>query len=912
MELYMMNRQHGRMILESVENGPLIWQSIKENGVTRPKKYSELSAMEVIQIDCDVKATNIIFQGLPPEKRECKLYDEFDKFAYKKGNHYKGDDPIDAINHMMSLLTAVVTSRVTVQPIQGRHTSLAASTSRTYTSRASGNNSEKQGTVVCYNCKGEDPGIAEAQTTQNVITHNASYQANDLDTCDSDCDEINIAKFAIMANLSHYGFDDLAEKTNAIVIHDFEETLMLAEESHSKMLLKQKDLMMFEKKVNTKTIDYANFVNSEEPNHSTRPAQVEVPKELPKVSLVNTSLKKLKHHLANFDVVLRVMVACFLIIMIHVFLFINNVNARVKSKSVKRKIWKPTGKVFTNIGYIWRPTGRTFTIVGNACPLTRITTTATVPLRKPIALESNPPKPMVTLVYSQKPKESRNNVLVSKSKINKSLSANKKDPINLGDPQFLMFHLLLLMNAGTVKFGNDHMAKIMGYGDYQIGNVTILRVYFVEGLGHNLFYIGQFCNSDLEVAFRQHTYFICNLEARKGLIRGLPKLKFEKDHLCSVGISHETLVPLSPQQNSVVKRCNRTLIEAARTMLIYAQAPLLLWVEAVATTCYTQNRSIVRLRHDKTPYELLHGKLPDLSFLHVFGSLYYPTNESENLEKLQPKADIGNVCPLTRITTSATVPLRKPIALKNNPPKPVVTLVYSQKPKESRNNVLVSKSKINKSLSANKKDPINLGDPQFLMFHLLLLMNAGCPNCSLKYILIIVDDYSQFTWVKCLRSKDEAPDFIIKFLKLIQVRHKVPVQRIRTDNGTKFVNQTLREYYEQVGISHETLVARSPEQNNVVKRCNRTLIETGRTMLIYAQAPLLLWVEAVATACNTQNRSIVRLRHDKTPYELLHGKLPDLSFLHVFGALYYPTNKSENLGKLQPKSDIGIFIGIWC
>nr|GEX97846.1 hypothetical protein [Tanacetum cinerariifolium] len=73
------------MILESIENGLLIWPSIEENGVTRPNKYSELSAMEAIQGDCDVKATNIILQGLPPEERECKLYDEFDKFAYKKG-----------------------------------------------------------------------------------------------------------------------------------------------------------------------------------------------------------------------------------------------------------------------------------------------------------------------------------------------------------------------------------------------------------------------------------------------------------------------------------------------------------------------------------------------------------------------------------------------------------------------------------------------------------------------------------------------------------------------------------------------------------------------------------------------------------------------------------------------------------
>nr|GFC49307.1 retrovirus-related Pol polyprotein from transposon TNT 1-94 [Tanacetum cinerariifolium] len=80
-------------------------------------------------------------------------------------------------------------------------------------------------------------------------------------------------------------------------------------------------------------------------------------------------------------------------------------------------------------------------------------------------------------------------------------------------------------------------------------------------------------------------------------------------------------------------------------------------------------------------------------------------------------------------------------------------------------------------------------------------------------------------------------------------------------------------------------------------------------MLIYTQALLFLWAEAVATTCYTQNRSIIHLRHEKTPYELLHSKLPDLSFFHVFGALCYPTNDSENLGKLQPKADIGIFIG---
>nr|GFC16325.1 putative ribonuclease H-like domain-containing protein [Tanacetum cinerariifolium] len=168
-----------------------------------------------------------------------------------------------------------------------------------------------------------------------------------------------------------------------------------------------------------------------------------------------------------------------------------------------------------------------------------------------------------------------------------------------------------------------------------------------------------------------------------------------------------------------------------------------------------------------------------------------------------------------------------------------------------------------------------------------------------KYILVIVDDYSRFTWVKCLRSKDEASDFIIKFLKMIQVRLKVPIRCIRTYNETEFVNQTLREYYKQVGISHETSVARSLEQNGVVERRNRALIEDACTMLIYAEVLLFLWAEVVATACYTQNRSIIRLRHDKTSYELLHDKLLDLSFLHdllfqlLFDELLAPTPSDD-------------------
>nr|GFC06597.1 retrovirus-related Pol polyprotein from transposon TNT 1-94 [Tanacetum cinerariifolium] len=171
----------------------------------------------------------------------------------------------------------------------------------------------------------------------------------------------------------------------------------------------------------------------------------------------------------------------------------------------------------------------------------------------------------------------------------------------------------------------------------------ISRVYYVEGLGHNLFSVGQFCDSDLEVAFCQHTCFIRNLEGVDLLTDNGTEFVNQtlRDYYEEVDISHETSVARSPQQNGVVERRNRTLIKTARTILIYAQAPLFLWAEAVATACFTQNRSIVRLRHGKTPYELMHGKQPDLSIFHVFGAFCYPTNDSENIGKLQPKADIG-------------------------------------------------------------------------------------------------------------------------------------------------------------------------------------------------------------------------------------------------------------------------------
>ncbi|GJY81046.1 retrovirus-related pol polyprotein from transposon TNT 1-94 [Tanacetum coccineum] len=178
-----------------------------------------------------------------------------------------------------------------------------------------------------------------------------------------------------------------------------------------------------------------------------------------------------------------------------------------------------------------------------------------------------------------------------------------------------------------------------------------------------------------------------------------------------------------------------------------------------------------------------------------------------------------------------------------------------------------------------------------------------------KYILVIVDDYSRYTWVYFLHSKDETPEIIKKFIAQAQLNYKAKVCKIRTDNGTEFKNATLKAHYEKLGIMQQFSTARTPQQNGVVERRNRTLVEAARTMLIFSRLPEFLWAEAVATACFTQNRSIIHTRHNKTPYELLRGRKPNVEYFHVFGSLCYPTNDRDDLGKMKPKADIGVFIG---
>nr|GEZ33392.1 ribonuclease H-like domain-containing protein [Tanacetum cinerariifolium] len=360
--------------------------------------------------------------------------------------------------------------------------------------------------------------------------------------------------------------------------------------------------------------------------------------------------------------------------------------------------------------------------------------------------------------------------------------------------------------------------KIIGYGDYQIGNVTISQVYYVEGLGHNLFSVGQFCDSDLEVAFRQHTCFVRNLD-------GVDLLTSSRGN---------NLYTLSLQD-------------------MMASSPICLLSKASKTKSWLWHR---RLSH------LNFGAINHLARQGLVGGL----------SKLKFEKD--QLCPACAMGKS-TKKTHKPKSEDTNQEKLYLLHMDLCGPMrvESVNGKNTKKTHKPKSEDTNQE--------KLYLLHMDLCgpMRVESVNGK-KYILVIVHDYSRFTWVKFLRSKDETPDFIIKFLKMIQVRLKVRVRRIRTDNGTEFVNQTLRDYYEEVGISHETSVARSPQQNGVVERRNCTLIEAARTIspsstMIAQDAPPL-----------SKSHTTIEIQYSVIPQDVREDNL-DMEVAHMGNDLLF-------------------------
>nr|GEW47426.1 hypothetical protein [Tanacetum cinerariifolium] len=325
--------------------------------------------------------------------------------------------------------------------------------------------------------------------------------------------------------------------------------------------------------------------------------------------------------------------------------------------------------------------------------------------------------------------------------------------VDSGCSKHMTGNLKLLINfvlkfLGTVRLRNDHVAAILGFGDLQWGNILITRVYFIEGLGHNLF----------------------------------------------------------------------------STINLYEMAsgsPICLMARATSTKSWLWHQRLSHLNFDTTN-DLTKNNL-------VIGLLKFNYHK----EHLCPSCEQGKS------------------KRASHPPKPV----------------------------PNSKQRLHL-----LYMDLYGPMRIASINGK-RYVLVIMDDYSRYTWVHFLISKDEAPEVIKTFLKRIKVLFQSHVIIIRTNNGTEFKNEILKEYFDSVGIYHQASSVRTPQQKRVVGQQNWTLVEAARTILIFSRAPLFLWAKAIATV------------------------KPDISFLHVFGALCYPKSNHEDIGKLGAKGNIGFFIG---
>nr|GEV73681.1 integrase, catalytic region, zinc finger, CCHC-type, peptidase aspartic, catalytic [Tanacetum cinerariifolium] len=839
----------------------------------------------------------------------------------KRKQWQSGDDPIDAINHMMSFLTVVFTSWY------------------------------------------------PPTNNQTVITHNAAYQADDLDAYDYDCDEINTAKVALMANLSHYGSDDLAE----------------------------------------------NFVNSPEPTPSTRPTQVKVPK----VSMVNTSLKKLKHHLASFDVVVKERTTATAITEGTCV----KLETELQKNFIKREIYD---KLF-----------KRYTTLEKYCISLEVDTQLNQEIFQrdnSFSQQSVPSFDQLFEINELNAQSQEKDMVIKKLKERiKSLNGNMKEEkikkeleeietINIELDHSLREQVLVITalkdNLRKLK-GKDlvNEAVISQPIDLEMLKVDVAPL--APNLRNNMIVHSDYLKHTQEETatlreiveherslnlFNTSLDYTCNKIMVVTLINKTKRVRFtkpvtssgntniktmsssnvvfNKPMLSFIGVNLSTSASGSqPSGNTKKDKIQQTPSSSKKNKIESHPRnvrPSLRNKNCVVKTkntasvqnsksnvnsdlqCVTYNGCLFFDNHDSCVLEFInyvnaHVKSKSVKKT-VKRKVWKPTGKVfTNIEYIwRPTGRtftiVGNACPLTRITTTAKVSLRKPIALENlevafrqytcyirnlegvdlfsgSQGNNLYTLSLGNMMKSS-SICLLSKTSMTKSwLWHRRLSHLNFGAINHLarqgLVRGLPKLNFEkdhlCSACAMgkikkkshkpkyedtnqeklyllhmdlcgpmrvksvngkKYILVIVDDYSRFTWVKCLR-------------------------RIRTDNRTEFVNQTLREYYEQVGISYETFVARSPQQNGVIERRNHMLIEAGRTMLIYARTPLFLWAEAVATVCFTQNCSIIRLRHGKTPYELFHNKLLDLSYFHVFGVLCYLTNDSENLGKLQPKADIG-------
>ncbi|GJZ85789.1 retrovirus-related pol polyprotein from transposon TNT 1-94 [Tanacetum coccineum] len=835
MELYMQNREHGRMILESVEHGPLIWPTIEENRVTRTKKYAELSATEKIQADCDLKATNIFF----------KIDSGLAVLVFKQG-----DDLIDDINKMMSFMSTVVTShfpstnnqlrnssnprqqatihdgRVTIQPVQGRQLHLEDHMERQCPKPKTKRDAtwfrdkvllvEAQGSGKVLNVEEleflADPGIAEGPVTQTVITHNAAYQADDLDAYDSNCDDFSIAKAVLMANLSSYGSDVLSEylletqnaavqdtnssaQQDVMILSVFEQlssqTSMLEEESRSKMLLKQSDPMVLENKVNTKPINYVelnrlskDFGKRFVPQRELTDEQALHPNTDQSSSF---ALSKLRAH-GNF---LSVKNEIDEIETINIEL-----EHRVTKLIAKNEHLRQTYKQLYDSIKPSRVQAKEHaeSLVNQLNQKSVEITDLNAQLQeKPIASNATTISPgmykLDTVTLAPKDKNNRETqiyylkhtmeqAVILREIVEQSKSLNPLDSASYSACKYVkLIQELLEYVRETCPDIHKPSEKL----------VVVIPI-----------------NKKKIVRFAKPV--ISSRTSQKQLVSSQIKTKHTTNNsvFTSTGVSRSTK---SSRSNSTDNKKND------RTHQISSRTQKKNKVEEHSKTvksslnkknCVVEPSGNANVHHFKlnTNSELMLSKHlvvigpPDASQSTMTGIVTAHPNLHLEVAFRKHTCFVRNLEGVDLLSGSRETNL--------------YTLSIGDMMASSLICLLSKASKTKSWLWHRRLSHLNFGainhlakhglvrglpKLKFEKDHLILcgLMRSVASVNGKKYILVIVDDYSRFTWVKFLASKDEAPDFIIKFLKMIQVRLNATVKNIRTDNGTEFLTAMASE-----------------------------------------------------------------------------------------------------------------------
>nr|GEU34366.1 putative ribonuclease H-like domain-containing protein [Tanacetum cinerariifolium] len=304
-------------------------------------------------------------------------------------------------------------------------------------------------------------------------------------------------------------------------------------------------------------------------------------------------------------------------------------------------------------------------------------------------------------------------------------------------------------------------------------------------------------------------------------------------------------------------------------------------------------------------------KLPDES--HVLLSVPRENNMyNVNLKNIVPSGDL--TCLFVKATIDESNLWHRRLArinfktinklVKGNLVRGLPTKVFEN------DNTCVACKKGKQHRASCKTKPVSSVDQPLFKLYMYLFGPTFVKSLNKKsYCLVVTDDYGRFTWVFFLATKDETSLILKTFITGLENQLSLKVKVIKSDNGTEFKNSDLNQFCGMKGIKKEFSVPRNPQQNGIAERKNMTLIEDARTMLADSLLPILFWAEAVNTACYVQNRVLVTKPHNKTPYELLHGKTHSISFMRPFDYHVTILNTLDSLGKFEGKVDERFLVG---